>query len=30
MTVLKGYGKVKYDGYCKYIEVSKFENCYFN
>ena len=28
MTVIKGYGKVKYDGYCKYIEVSKFDNVY--
>lgn len=28
MAVLKGFGKVKYDGYCKYIEVSKFESCY--
>ena len=25
---LKGFGKVKFDGYCKYIEVSKFESCY--
>lgn len=28
MSVLKGYGKVKFDGYCKYIEVSNFDSCY--